>query len=234
MAIIPLSDGVTVIAGTEIKPLTDPRLFDESGVLQPMPAKWWAKQSREAKMVFGHQHALYSFPTQQGIDTIKTWIGDREALEIGAGNGGYCKALGIRGTDNKMQEWPEIKDHYTAHGQPAIKYGPHVEEIGGNDAVNLYRPQVVLAAWVTHKSMDDRPECRGNYWGVSEHAILPLVEEYIFIGNTNTHQMKPLFHDLENGKITTHYVEEFYVGVPWIQSRASGGLDFIMRIKRKW
>lgn len=234
MKIIPLADGVTVIDGaSEIKPLIDARLFDAEGTLRPMPSEWWQSKTREEKMVFGHANALYSFPTHESIAILREWIGDREALEIGAGNGAYCKALGIRGTDNKMQRWPEIQAIYAAHGQPSIRYGAHVEEIGGNDAVVQYRPQVVLAAWVTHKFVPTRPECKGNMYGVSEHAILSSVDEYIFIGNTNTHQLKPMFQDLNAGLIPSHYIEDFQVGLPCLHSRASGGLDFMLRIKRK-
>lgn len=93
-----------------IKPITHPDLFDEVGTLQPMSAAFWAEMPREQRQVFGHLHALYSYPTTELIATLKAML-PAGTIEIGASNGGYCKALGIRGTDSYLQERAEIKMH---------------------------------------------------------------------------------------------------------------------------
>lgn len=211
--------------------LEHPDLFDEAGTLQPMPAAFWAEQPRQARQIFGHKHGLYSFPTLELIATLKGML-PAGTLEIGAGNGGYCKALEIRGTDSYMQELPEIKAHYAAHGQPTVNYGAHVEKIDANAAVKKYRPRAILAAWVTHRFDPLRPELGGNAYGVNERQMIDrlYVEQYFFIGNSGTHRDKPLLLDLAAQKITSHIVD---VQPLADCSRAAGGIDFLAVITRR-
>lgn len=214
-----------------ITPIEHPDLFDEAGTLQPMPAAFWAEMPREQRQVFGHHHALYSFPTVETIATLKAAL-PAGALEIGAGNGGYCKALDIRGTDSYMQQLPAIKAHYAAQGQPTVNYGAHVERIDANAAVKKYRPRAVLAAWVTHKGDPLRPQMGGNVYGVNEQQIIDraYVEQYFFIGNSNTHRDKPLFLELAAQKRTSHIID---VQPLADCSRAAGGIDFLAVITRR-
>lgn len=211
--------------------ITHPDLFDEAGTLQPMPAAFWADMPRAHRQVFGHQHALYSFPTVEIIATLKALL-PAGTLEIGAGNGGYCKALDIRGTDSYMQELPSIKAYYAAHGQPTVSYGAHVEKIDANAAVKKYRPRAILAAWVTHRFNPLRPEIGGNAYGVNEHQMIEraYVEQYFFIGNTGTHADKPLLTDFAAKKMDSHTIE---VQPLADCSRAAGGTDFLAIITRK-
>lgn len=211
--------------------ITHPDLFDEDGTLQPMPAAFWQNMPRQDRQVFGHHYALYSYPTTELIATLKGML-PAGTLEIGAGNGGYCKALGIRGSDSYMQERPEIKEHYAAHGQPTVNYGAHVEKIDANAAVKKYRPAAVLAAWVTHRFSPLRPELGGNVYGVDEHQLIDrlYVEQYFFIGNSGTHRDKPLLLDLATQKITSHIID---VQPLTDCSRAAGGIDFLAVITRR-
>lgn len=211
--------------------ITHPDLFDEAGTLQPMPAEFWAKMPRKSRQVFGHYHGLYSFPTVELIATLKAML-PAATLEIGAGNGGYCKALGIRGTDSYLQERAEIKMHLALQGQPPVKYGAHVEKIDGNAAVKKYRPAAVLGAWITHRFDPLRPELGGNAYGVNERQLIDraYVEQYFFIGNSGTHRNKPLLQELAAQKITSHIVD---VQPLADCSRAAGGIDFLAVITRR-
>jgi len=211
--------------------ITHPDLFDEAGTLQPMPAEFWAKMPRQDRQVFGHYHGLYSFPTVELIATLKAML-PAATLEIGAGNGGYCKALGIRGTDSYLQERAEIKMHLALQGQPTVKYGAHVEKIDGNAAVKKYRPAAVLGAWITHRFDPLRPELGGNAYGVNERQLIDraYVEQYFFIGNSGTHRNKPLLQELAAQKITSHIVD---VQPLADCSRAAGGIDFLAVITRR-
>lgn len=205
--------------------------FTPEGVLRPMPAAWWAGLSREAKQLFGHIYALYSFPTIELIELLAERLQGVNAIEIGAGNGGYCKALGIPGTDSFQQIEPKYRAIYEKAQQPIITYGAHVEKFSANHAVKRYNPRAVVAAWVTHKWTIQRHELGGNEAGVDEHDLLARIDDYYFIGNTKTHAMKPLFHDLQHGAIKTHEIVEVIRG-DLIQSRASGGDDFLVHIQR--
>lgn len=211
---------------------TDSFLFDSDGIIQPVSDNWWAKHDRTTRMMFGHHHALYAFPTVEIIETLREKLNPDDSIEIGAGNGGFCKALGIIGTDNYMQASAEIAAIYGGVGQPTVNYGQHVQEIDGIAAVRKYRPKNVLACWLTHKYNSQRHECGGNMLGVDEHELLSLVDNYYFIGNTKVHATKPLFRDLAHGKIETHRIKGMMLQDS-LASRASGGVDFIVHITKK-
>ena len=230
MSLENLFEGVHAIPNQEA--LKHPDLFNDAGVLQPMPAAFWEAQTREAKMIFGHKHGLYAFPTIELIEWLKQKLEGLNAIEIGAGNGAFCGALGIKGTDNYQQEIPRYRHLYELTGQPIIKYGAHVEKLDALAAVNKYKPDAVLACWVTHLFDHRRPELKGNEIGVDEGKLLNLVDNYFFVGNTNIHTKKPIFEDLALGRIKTHKVIDLVVDGKGLQSRASGGFNFVVHIQR--
>ena len=210
--------------------ISDPRLFDANGVLQPMLSAWWAMQSREDKMRFGHHYGLYSFPTIEIVELLRQ-VMPGDTIEIGAGNGGYCLALGITGTDSYQQADPRLKFLYDLLQQSTIDYGPHVKKMDAIEAVTMTGARSVLASWVTHKYDAKRHNLGGNVDGVDEHKLLAMIDDYFFIGNTDIHNKKPIFQDLATGKITTHEIADIYsVG---LHSRASGGKDVLIHVKRK-
>lgn len=223
-------NGMHVIENAKL--LTDPKLFNMAGVLQPMPAAWWDEKPREAKMVFGHHHGIYAIPTRELIAWLGARIARLNTIEIGAGNGAFCSALGITGTDNFQQLMPKYKQLYEMTGQPIINYGAHVENLDAIAAVRKYKPQAVLASWVTHKYDPRRPELGGNEIGVDEHKLLSLVDNYFFIGNSRIHHKKPILRDMQSGRIKTHKVVDCVADNAMLQSRSSGGFDFVMHIQR--
>lgn len=218
----------------ENTPLIDSKdLFEVDGVLIPQPASFWESKRREEKMLFGLTHGLYALPTTELISAVKRMIDGRRAIEIGAGNGGYARALAIPATDNYQQVDPKFARLYQLAGHPTTNYGPHVEKLDATLAVAKYQPKVVLACWVTHLYDPRRHELGGNVIGVDEQAIMEAVDDYIFIGNTDIHGAKPLLKDLHNGLIGTHTVAEYIVGQPMLQSRAARGVEFLLRLTRK-
>src|SRR5690606_25860612 len=98
-----------------------------------------------------------------------------------------------------------------------IVYGKNVEKLAAKNAVQKFRPQVVVASWVTHLYREDRHEAGGNMFGVDEEFILDNCEEYIFIGNTAVHASKSIWtrpHERHTPD--------------WVFSRASNGSpDFV-------
>ena len=148
---------------------------------------------------------------------MKERIGDRTALEIGAGSGVLAEALGIRGTDNWQQEDPAIKAIYARIQQPTVPYHPSVEKLTAAQAVARYRPQVVVACWVTHRYDPARHAAGGNQDGVDEESIIANCDEYIFIGNPQVHAGKSIW-SLPHEKLQPS----------WLYSRAANGSkDFI-------
>lgn len=200
-----------------------PLALDTNGELRVLPASFWAETTRDERVLFGLRHGLYCFPTVELVEWLKRAIGDRSAIEIGSGNGVLAKALGIPATDNHMQEWPEIRAVYELTKQPTVTYGANVERMDALEAVAHYKPQVVVAAWVTHKYALLRAAHGGNVHGVEEVEMLRQIETYLFVGNRSTHAGKALW-----AQPPAEYVE-----APWLVSRAMGEApNFLARWER--
>lgn len=201
-----------------------PLALDGNGELRVLPASFWAETTRNERALFGQRHGVYCFPTVELIEWLKRAIGDRSAIEIGSGNGVLAKALGIPATDNRMQEWDNIRAIYASAGQPVVTYGDNVESLNARDAVAQHRPDVVVAAWVTHRFNPQRPELGGNVYGVDEVRLLGKISTYLFIGNMHTHGPKPLWAQAP---------AELIKGEPWLVSRAlTDAPNFVARWER--
>ena len=166
----------------------------------------------EDRVAFCVASGSYLLPTTELVAALKAAIGGRTALEIGSGSGVLAKALGIRATDNRMQEWPEVKKLYGSLQQAVVTYGENVEEIDAEEAVRKYKPQVVVAAWVTHKYDPARPYAGGNEHGVIEENIIDNCETYIFVGNSKVHANKSIWARPHT-----------WIEPPWLYSRAING-----------
>lgn len=194
-----------------------PLLMDEAGSLKVVDSKVLKGTVLTDRVAFGVVNGLYLFPTTELIAALGLAIEGRSAIEIGSGGGLLAKSLGIPATDNKMQDWPHIRALYASMGQKTAPYGKNVENIDAVEAVRKYRPQVVIASWVTHKYDPNRHQAGGNEYGVIEEDILDACETYIFIGNRKVHANKSIW-------ARPHTVIE----PPWLYSRAFNGTpDFI-------
>lgn len=192
-------------------------LLDCNGRLQVIPAQVLEDTTAQERLVFGVRHGLYSFPTEELCDFLRTRIRDRTTIEIGAGHGALAGALSIPATDNRQQEEVEFKAHYRQIGQPTVPYGEHVEKLDAMLAVQRYRPNVVIACWVTHRFDADRPYAGGSMFGVDEEKLIASCDEYIFVGNEKVHAHKPIWA-IPHEKLTPS----------WLYSRAvNGSRDFI-------
>lgn len=158
-------------------------------------------------------HGLYCLPTHELI----AYLQDLNALEIGAGNGVLAQALGIRATDNRMQKLPKYREYYRSIGQTAVRYGHAVEQLDAVAAVARHQPDVVMAAWVTHRYDKSRPTAGGNEMGIDEETIIAGCGMYVLIGNKRVHQHKSIWS-------LTHEI----FCPPWLYLRAvNGSRDFI-------
>lgn len=168
-------------------------MLDGNGRLRVVPARDLQSTTPQERLLFGVRHGVYSFPTSELCNFLKERIAGRSAIEIAAGHGVLAKALGIPATDNRQQEQPDIRAHYERLGQPTVPYGDNVEKLDAAAAVAKYRPQVVIACWVTHRFDPDRPHAEGSMTGVDEAAIIAACDEYILIGNEHVHAQKPIW-----------------------------------------
>ena len=172
-----------------------------------LPASEFQELDRTAFRMWCHNTARYGIPTKELVSWLKKRIKGKSAIEIGAGSGNLGYHLGITQTDSDCQSIPEVRDFYAAIGQPTIILPPEVVVEDAITAVSTRKPQVVIASWVTHKF--DGNSNDGNVYGPDEEQIINQVESYIFIGNTVTHQNKPILK-------LPHKEYKF----PWLVSRA--------------
>ncbi len=186
------------------------------GRMQILPAAYWAGTTTAERALFGHTHGIYSLPTVELVDHLRAVIGPHKAIEIGAGNGVLAQALGIVATDSRQQEKEPWRSAILAARQPLVPYGDNVIEMAGNRAVRHYKPDIVLACWVTHKYRPHRHSDGGNQAGVTEEDILTQAT-YIFVGNEKVHQHKSIWNQ-------PHSIEY----PPYVYSRSqSGAREFI-------
>ena len=189
-----------------------PNLLDDNNILKLLDSKAYDAISPNALRVWCHFHARYGLPTAELIEWLQKRIADRKAIEIGSGSGDLAYHLGIQATDNRMQEWPDVKTYYSLTGQPTIQYPDFVQNLDALEAVEKHKPDVVIGSWVTQwidPELPPPPE-GGNAWGIKEDKILATGCTYILIGNQKIHGSK---------KIMALPHEEFEL--PFLRSRAS-------------
>lgn len=209
------ADGVSIIefSGRDLAA----EVLDESGRQRVLPASFYAATTQAERAFLCVRHGIYGLVTQELVEWIRQQIGSRTAIEIGSGDGVLAQALGIPATDNCMQTWPEIRAHYERLQQAIVRYGPNVEHMDGHEAMLHYRPQVVVASWLTHKwRVTAPPKVGGNMYAPDERELLGNCEAMIFVGNTSAHKQHPIL------KIRHLHFEE-----PWLYSRAVRGRNFI-------
>jgi hypothetical protein len=124
-------------------------MLDRDGVLRLRPAADYDRMDPDGLRLWCHHNARYGLPTTETVAWLREFIGGRSAVEIGAGHGDLARHLGVPATDNKCQEFPDVRLLYRAQGQPTIAYPAWVEKIDALDAVLEQRPQVVVGSWVT-------------------------------------------------------------------------------------
>lgn len=158
----------------------------QNGELQIINASCYESLPENELSMFMWKHAIYALPTIELINFLKAEIGEAQnVLEIGSGNGALGKALNIKCTDSKLQDEPSIKLAYTIASQPTILYGSHVEKIDAEVAVKKYRPNIIIASWVTQRYCPIKKI--GNEWGPNLNKIIKNCRKFIFIGNEATH-----------------------------------------------
>jgi hypothetical protein len=155
-------------------------------------------------------------PTVELCQWLKEKIAGRPAIEIGAGHGAVGKYLGIPCTDSKLQDDAIIRMTYQMMGQPVVKYPKHVIKMEALEAIDHYKPEVVIATWVTQLHKDDSDIGNSNMYGIDEDNIVGKVK-YIHIGHRKVHGKKRIL-ELDH--------EEFVF--PWLYSRSlAADMQFI-------
>lgn len=172
-----------------------PELLGPDGQVLLLPDDFYSDIARynlwDGVRLWCHQHARYGLPTVELVSWLKDEIGVRLAIEIGAGSGDLCHYLGCKGTDSHLQAVPSVAAQYKAGNQPTVTYGRHVEALTAEQAILKYRPEVVIACWVTQfidlSAPPDPGNTVGSPCGVREDRIVNAGMTYILIGNEMVH-----------------------------------------------
>lgn len=197
-----------------------PDLLDEQGHLKLLSSAEFDAIPRDALRLWCHFNGRYGLPTQELVAYLKKRIAGRKAIEIGSGYGDLAYHLGIPATDSWIMTDPGVAAFYKAMQQPVINYPPFVEKIEALDAIRKYKPEIVIASWVT-RWVDPNlpvPQGGGSIHGVKEDLLLATGVTYIFIGNLGVHGHKPI-RNLEHQELI----------FPFVRSRAiDPSLDRVM------
>lgn len=171
-----------------------PEVLDEHGRLRILPAAFWAGTTANERALFGQRYGYYSLPTVELVERLQEIIGEQKAIEIGAGNGVLAETLGITATDSMHQSNARVRsEHYDVAGQKPVSYGLNVRKHNAYNAVRKYRPDVVLACWVTHKYDPMRHAAGGLDKGVDEEDVIANCGRYVFVGNERVHAGKSIW-----------------------------------------
>lgn len=198
--------GFKVIEPVDTSPI-DKLLLDDSGHIKVVPARTIDEIAPNALMTWCAKNAIYQIPTEELINWLQQRIGNRKAIEIGSGRTGIGRALGIPCTDSYIQTTPEMKAYYEALQQAPVIPPDYVEKLEARQAIEKYKPEVVLACFVTQKHKEG--ELQGCAFGLDEEWIVGTVPTYIHVGNRGPHGSK---------RILAIEHEEFQF--PWLKCRA--------------
>lgn len=196
---------VAILKNTDVSDID--KLLMPDGLVVPVSHAELKEIEFSRLQVWCIKRAIYQIPTLELIGWLSTVIGDRFAIEIGSGKGSINTCLGIVGTDSYLQTNPDIQEYYKMLGQTPVFPPGHIQRIEAVEAVELYKPKVVVGAFITHKHTEGMAV--GNMFGPEEEKIVDAVETYIHIGNKVTHREKPILE-------LPHEEYQF----PWLVSRA--------------
>ena len=182
--------GFAIPEGTDCSAIENEAIKD--GELQILPAEFYAQFDYFQVALFCSKHSFYSLPTTELISWLKPGIKGKKAIEIGSGNGAIARALEIPATDSKLQTDPLMEFYYSMSGQKTVSYGANVEKLNAIAAIEEYKPDIVIGAWVTqlYKEGDTEDGIGSNMWGIDEQKILRSVNTYIMIGHDRVHHQK--------------------------------------------
>jgi hypothetical protein len=168
----------------------DELLLDGNGLLKVVPASILQSANPTHLIMWGNKKGVYCLPTTELIEWLQEQISGRSAIEICSGNGAIGRALNIPRTDSYIQTTPEMMAYYALLSAIPIFPPEDVLKFEANEAVDHFKPEVVLGSYITQKYLpgdENEPKVGSSLYGVDELALLPKVKTYITIGNKLTH-----------------------------------------------
>lgn len=174
--------------------MNDQLLFQQPSLPRPLPCARYRKWGTPALKAWCYINKLYGLPTLELLE----WLSFRlrgyppgDILEIGAGRSNIGSCISVRQTDQYTYDIPEARGFYDSMNQKPPRPEPEVEKLEALEAVEKYKPRVVIASWVSQwlDPEDPNPRGHGSIFGVKKDELLkqPSVELYIQVSNTLVH-----------------------------------------------
>lgn len=173
----------------------DEVLLDAAGRMNLLSLADLKRFPHEHLLVWAQKRGRYNLPTRELVAFLRELIGERSAIEIGAGMGDLGLRLGIPMTDSHVQTNPDMVLLYTTLGCLPIQPPPDVEKLDAAAAVRQHRPNAVVASWVTQLFQEgdqNPPKVGSSVHGVDEFDLFEHCRMYIHVGNRDVHHQKRL------------------------------------------
>lgn len=176
----------------KIRELTK-EMVSDGNIIHPVPYERIKNFTSDEINLFLMQTALYTFPTIELVEWLRSEIDDGgefapDAIEICCGCGWLGRELDIPITDSRLQEREDIKQMYLKMGQPVIQYPDDVEKLDAVSAVKKYQPEFIIGSYVTNKWGNGTSRKVGSIYGVDNRWIAAHCHKYFMIGNENVHR----------------------------------------------
>jgi hypothetical protein len=151
-----------------------------------LPASAYDSITRQDLQLWCYYRNRYLLPTVELVDWLKTKIGERQTIEIGADYSDLGHHLGIRSIGN------HLISHDTSHttvlfpGQIPIRVisSSMYQQVDAMQAILEFKPEVVLGAWIPEKFSSDLYAL--NKYIPNDYQIIQNAE-YIHIGSKKIH-----------------------------------------------
>ncbi|MBQ9646113.1 MAG: hypothetical protein IJV24_07135 [Prevotella sp.] len=166
-------------------------------MVRPLPYAEIAGDTVATLNVVMQALGLYTFPTQELVDWLRSEIDDdpdyepHTAIEICCGTGWLGRSLGIPTTDSRLQERDDIRQSYLAQGAMPISYPKDVEPLDALSAIRKYEPEYVVASYCTHLYGTGSLKS-GNAFGVDTRWVRSHCRRFYHIGNDDIHHRDPI------------------------------------------
>lgn len=115
------------------------RLLDDRGRLRITPARMLEETTAQERLMVGVRQGIYSFPTDELCDFLRSRIEGRVAIETGAGHGILAEHwlfLPPITVSKRIRNSGPTMDGQI--GQPTVSYGGNVEKLDAEAAVAKY------------------------------------------------------------------------------------------------
>lgn len=203
------------------------KLSSSDGRIYPIPYSFIKSDTLDTLNLVMQALGLYTFPTIELCEWLSSQIDDdpelepHSAIEICGGTGWIGRQLGIPTTDIKNMENPMVKNIMLESFSVPTIYAEDVETLEATEAVNKYKPEIVIGSYVTSKQLVDKIDkkramtigFRMPGGGVIEQNLMDLARKEVKVGVDVKGIIRKVYKTILVCNMRTHK-NESYVNLP--------------------